>query len=168
MAGGDHRMDCDRGLRPRRSSGLLHLSDSSPIIAVRMHPIVRCDLAFLGQLDHVYGRRVSSFFARPAFQHRLRFPDRRMTRTPYSVERRPVSVFATTAFDLQLNRTVDAPPHSTSIRISGYKCSNVPLMFIEKSGNGDIPLQRRIEIKDYEFAMDDGRGRNADLPLVHS
>jgi hypothetical protein len=44
----------------------------SPLL-VRMHPDVRRDLARLGQLDHVHGRRVAALLASPALQrcHKL-------------------------------------------------------------------------------------------------
>jgi hypothetical protein len=47
-----------------------------------MNPDVRCDPARFGQLDHVNRRRVSPLLARPAFQRRLQFPDRRIAQTP--------------------------------------------------------------------------------------
>ena len=52
-----------------------------------MHTLVRRDLLRRGQLDHVHRRRVAAFPARSAFQRRLKFPDRRVTRTPDRIER---------------------------------------------------------------------------------
>jgi hypothetical protein len=46
-----------------------------------MHPRVRRNLALLRQLDHVNRRRMSRRPARPAFQRRLKFPDRCIART---------------------------------------------------------------------------------------
>jgi hypothetical protein len=54
---------------------------------VRMHPDVGSDLACLGQLDHVHGRRVSRRSAGSAFQRRLKFPDRRIAQKPDCVRR---------------------------------------------------------------------------------
>src|SRR6266480_8017782 len=45
-----------------------------------MHPDVGSDLACLGQLDLVHGRRVSRRSAGSSFQRRLKFPDRRVAR----------------------------------------------------------------------------------------
>jgi hypothetical protein len=41
------------------------------LIPTRMHPKIRRDLARLSQLDHMHGRRVAAFRARPAFQRGL-------------------------------------------------------------------------------------------------
>ena len=66
-----------------------------------MSPDVRCDLARFGQLDHVNWRRVSAFLARPAFQRRLQFPDRRIARTPDRIERQARAGIAAVAFDFE-------------------------------------------------------------------
>jgi hypothetical protein len=42
----------------------------APIIVVRMYPSNKARSALAGQFDHVHGRRVSPFLARPAFQRR--------------------------------------------------------------------------------------------------
>ena len=65
-----------------------------------MNPDVGRDLPLLGQLDHVNWRRVSVFLARPAFQRRLQFPDRRMARTD-RIERQARAGPAAIAFDLE-------------------------------------------------------------------
>ena len=66
-----------------------------------MNPDVGRDLPLLGQLDHVNWRRVSAFLARPAFQRRLQFPDRRIARTPDRIERQARAGPAAIAFDLE-------------------------------------------------------------------
>jgi hypothetical protein len=53
---------------------------------VGMHPNLGRDLRLLRQLDHVNGWRISAFLARPTFQRRFKFPDRRVARTPDRVE----------------------------------------------------------------------------------
>jgi hypothetical protein len=52
----------------------------SPLL-VRMHPDVRRDIALPRQPHHVHGRLVPPRSARPAFQRRLKLPDRRVART---------------------------------------------------------------------------------------
>jgi hypothetical protein len=66
-----------------------------------MHPRVRRDLALHRQLDHVHRRRMSRGPARPAFQRCLKFPDRRIARTPDGVERQARPRFAAMAHDLK-------------------------------------------------------------------
>jgi hypothetical protein len=59
---------------PVKSADLPHIIASpafpSPLL-IRVHPNVRCNLARLGQLDHVRGRRVAALNARPALKRRL-------------------------------------------------------------------------------------------------
>jgi hypothetical protein len=43
-----------------------------------MHPKIRCDFALLRELDHVDAWRIARRPARPAFQRRFKFPDRRI------------------------------------------------------------------------------------------
>jgi hypothetical protein len=52
-----------------------------------MHPDVRRDLPLLRQLNHVHRRGIAALLARPVFQRRLKFPDRRVARTPDRIER---------------------------------------------------------------------------------
>jgi hypothetical protein len=66
-----------------------------------MHPGVRRDLALLRQLDHVHRRRVSPRPARSAFQRCLKFPDRRIARTPDRIERQADAGLAPLAHDLK-------------------------------------------------------------------
>jgi hypothetical protein len=66
-----------------------------------MHPHGNRDLSLFGELDHVHRRRVSPSLARSAFQRRLKFPDRRIARTPDRIERDAGFGFAAGAFDLQ-------------------------------------------------------------------
>ena len=65
-----------------------------------MHPTIRRSLARLRQLDHVNGRRISALLARPAFQRRLKFPDRGIARMPDRIERYAVARVLAVAFDL--------------------------------------------------------------------
>jgi hypothetical protein len=66
-----------------------------------MHPKIRRDLALHRQLDHVNRRRMSKRTARPAFQRRLKFPDRRIARTADMFKRNAGACFAAVAFHLQ-------------------------------------------------------------------
>jgi hypothetical protein len=66
-----------------------------------MDPDLRRDLALLRQLDHMHRRRVSPLLARPAFQRRLKFPDRRIAGTPDRVERDAGAGLTAVAFDLK-------------------------------------------------------------------
>jgi hypothetical protein len=66
-----------------------------------MNPDVGRDLPLLGQLDHVNWRRVSAFLARPAFQRRFQFPDRRLARTPDRIERDARAGLAAVAFNFE-------------------------------------------------------------------
>jgi hypothetical protein len=83
------------------------LSEGSPAQAgdypffIKMNPDVTRDLPLLGQLDHVKWRRVSAFLARPAFQRRFQFPDRRIARTPDRIERDARACLTTVAFDFE-------------------------------------------------------------------
>jgi hypothetical protein len=71
-----------------------------PLIIIRMHPFVRRDLALLRELDHVDARRIARRPARPAFQRRLKFPDRRIA-WPADVLKRDAGLgFTAMAFDL--------------------------------------------------------------------
>jgi hypothetical protein len=66
-----------------------------------MDPNVRRDLPLHRQLHHVHGRFVTARSARPAFQRRFKFPDRRIARTPDRVERQARAGFAVVAFDFE-------------------------------------------------------------------
>jgi hypothetical protein len=66
-----------------------------------MHPNVRRDFPLLGQLDHVNWRRVPPLLARPAFQRRLQFPDRRIAQTPDRIERQARARLAAMAFNFE-------------------------------------------------------------------
>src|SRR5258707_1196275 len=69
----------------------------SPVIVVRVHPDIRRGLPFFGEPDHVHRRRVSRRSARPAFQRRLEFPDRRSARPAHMFERKAGLGFAAAA-----------------------------------------------------------------------
>jgi hypothetical protein len=76
------------------------VSTLPPIIIIRMRPKVRRDLALRRQLDHVHPWRIARRPARPAFQRRLKFPDRRIARPAYGVERQAGAGLAPMALDL--------------------------------------------------------------------
>jgi hypothetical protein len=61
------------------SAGRLAAPAGLPLV-VRVHPLVRRDLARRGQLDHVDRWCVSPLAAQPAFQRGFQLPDRRVAR----------------------------------------------------------------------------------------
>jgi hypothetical protein len=83
-------------LRGKRTSFRL-----SPVIIVRVNPRVRRDLLLLRELNHAYRRRVTRCPARPAFQCGLKFPNRRVARTPDRIERDAGPGLTTMAHDLK-------------------------------------------------------------------
>jgi hypothetical protein len=66
-----------------------------------MYPRVRRDFTLLRELDHMHGRRMSGCPARPAFQRRLKFPDRRIARASDGIERQTGARLTTLALDLK-------------------------------------------------------------------
>src|SRR5437016_3089683 len=66
-----------------------------------MHPEIGRDLARFRQLDHVHRRRVAAVAARPAFQRRFEFPDRRLARPADGIERQARAGLAALALDLE-------------------------------------------------------------------
>jgi len=67
-----------------------------------MHPKIRRNFPFFRELDHVHGRRISAFLARPTFQRRFELPDRRGA-TNVS-ERNACARFTSIALNLYLKR----------------------------------------------------------------
>ena len=66
-----------------------------------MHPLVRCDLPLLRQLDHADGRLVTARAAGSASERRLQLPDRRITRPADCVQRHACPCLTSAALDLQ-------------------------------------------------------------------
>ena len=76
------------------------VSTSPPLIIIRMHLLVRRNRALFGELDHMHARRIARCPARPAFQRRLQFPDRRVARPADVFERDAGFGFTAMALDL--------------------------------------------------------------------
>jgi hypothetical protein len=66
-----------------------------------MHPDVRRKLALLCELDHANRGRVVRRPVRPAFQRRLKFPDRRIARSPDRIERDACAGLTAVAFNFE-------------------------------------------------------------------
>jgi Domain of unknown function (DUF4145) len=76
-------------LNAKLAAGGKRLPNSTSPLLIRVSPLVRRDLARLGQLNHVHRRRVAIFPAGPTFQRGLELPQRRIPRTTDGIERQP-------------------------------------------------------------------------------
>jgi hypothetical protein len=124
-----------------------------------MHPDVRRDLTLLRQLEHVNRRRVSPFLARPAFQGRFQFPDRRIARAADRIERQAGAGLAKGLYAKQFR---DDPQDSSEALIkifhvsyarswrrrslltdgSSVPCSLCDQRFVETAGNAHASPRR--------------------------